>query len=100
VGAVDAGHVRVRVWEDAPGRRGGVLEVLVAFDDPWLNYGPIITAPPGRAAQVLQLSPVVPALLAQIVRQALHEGWQADHGGTTRLRLTRDRERLEPASDG
>jgi hypothetical protein len=98
VGAVDPGHVRVTVWHDVR-RGGGALEILVAFDDPWLNFGPIITAPPGRAAEVLQLNPVVPALVAKLIRQAVHAGWQAQRNGTTRLRLTSDRERLELSSE-
>jgi hypothetical protein len=96
VGMVDPAHVMVRVWHGARGR-GGALEVIVAFDHPWLNYGPIITAPAGRAAEVFALDPIVPALVAKIVRQALDAGWQAQHSGTTRLQLTRDRERLEPS---
>jgi hypothetical protein len=95
IGRVDTDHVSVKVWHDAP-RRGGVLEVLVAFDDPWLNCGPSITAPPGRTAEVLELNPVVPALVAKLIREALPTGWQAERNGKTRFRLTRDRERLEP----
>lgn len=95
VGLVDPGHVRVTVWPAAR-ERGGALEVMVAFDDPWLNYGPIITAPAGRAAEVFELNPVAPALVARIVRLALDAGWPAQRSGTTRLQLTRDRERLEP----
>jgi hypothetical protein len=96
VGMVDPGHVLVKVWHGARGR-GGVLEVMVDFDNPWLNYGPIITAPPGRAAEVFKLDPVVPGLVATIIRQAREAGWPAEHSGTTRLQLTRDRERLEPS---
>lgn len=95
VGLVDPGHVRVTVWPDAR-ERGGVLEVMVAFDHPWLNYGPIITAPAGRAAELFELNPVGPGLVARIVRQALEAGWSARLTGTTQLRLTRDREKLEP----
>ena len=94
VGRVDPGHVRVSVWLEAR-KRGGALEAVVAFDDPWLNYGPIITAPAGRVAEVFELNPVLPALVAKMVRQARDLGWQPQRGGTTRLRLTRDRERLE-----
>ena len=110
VGMVDPAHVRVSVWRDAPepmpgevsparaSARGGALEVVVAFDDPWLNYGPIITAPAGRAAEVFELEPIAPALIARIVRQALETGWQPHRTGTTRLRLTSDREHLTPPS--
>lgn len=95
VSPVDPGHVKVKVWLDTR-ERGGALEVVVAFDDPWLNFGPIITAPAGRAAEVFELNPVSPALVATMVRRALDLGWQAGHGPTTRLRLSRDRERMEP----
>jgi hypothetical protein len=96
VSLVDPGHVRVKVWLDTR-EHGGALDVVVAFDDPWLNYGPIITAPAGRAAEVFELNPVVPALVTKIIRQALDLGWQAQHSRTTRLWLTRGRERLEPS---
>ncbi|CCH17522.1 hypothetical protein MILUP08_42443 [Micromonospora lupini str. Lupac 08] len=96
VGMVDPGRVKVTVWRDGP---GGALEVMARFDDPWLNFGPIITAPAGRVAEVFELSPIAPALVAKIVRQALDMGWQAQHKATTRLQLTRDRERLEPSPE-
>jgi hypothetical protein len=95
VGLVDPGHVKVKVWRDGP-EPGGPLEVKATFDDPWLNYGPIITAPAGRAAEVFELNPIEPALVAKIVRRALDAGRQPPDSGTTRLHLTRDRERLEP----
>ncbi|OJF11977.1 hypothetical protein [Couchioplanes caeruleus] len=98
VGLVDPGHVKVKIWRDGP-EPGGALEVLATFDDPWLNYGPIITAPAGRAAEVFELSPIAPALVAKIVRQALDAGWQTYDNGTMRLQLSRDRERLEPSPE-
>jgi hypothetical protein len=98
VSQADPGHVKVRVWRDGPGFRGA-LEVMVAFDDPWLNYGPIITAPAGRAAEVFELRPITSALVANVVRQALDGGWQADQNTTTRFQLTRDREQLESTPD-
>ncbi|MEV7630564.1 hypothetical protein [Actinoplanes sp. NPDC089786] len=94
VGQVDAGRVRVKVWHGAS-ERGGTLEVMVAFDDPWLNFGPIVSAPAGRAAEVFELNPIAPALIARMIKLALEAGWQAQHSGTTRLQLTHDRERLE-----
>jgi hypothetical protein len=98
VGLVDPGHVKVKVWHVAP-VRGGALEVIVDFDDPWLNFGPIVTAPVGRAAEVFNLNPIAPALVAKIIRQAVDAGWHPTHGTTTRLRLTRDRGRLEPTPE-
>ncbi|SCL28472.1 hypothetical protein GA0074692_2545 [Micromonospora pallida] len=95
---VDPGHVVVRVWHTTTGR-GTPLEVRVAYDDPWLNYGPIITTPSEQAAEVFALTPVTPQLVADLIRAALTAGWQAeDDGGPRRFTLTRDRERLEPVS--
>ncbi|PSK67829.1 hypothetical protein B0E53_00100 [Micromonospora sp. MH33] len=73
---VDPGHVVVRVWHVAPGR-GTRLEALVAFDDPWLNYGPIITASSDRVAEVFALEPVTPRLVAGLIQQAVAAGWPA-----------------------
>jgi hypothetical protein len=96
---VDLGHVVVGICHATPGR-GTRLEVRVAFDDPWLNYGPIITAPPDRVAEVFALAPVTPRLVAELIQAALAAGWQVDgDGGPQRFRLTRNRERLEPVSE-
>ncbi|MFG3713636.1 hypothetical protein [Micromonospora sp. NPDC047730] len=97
VSHVDPGHVVVRVWHIAT--RGSQLEVQVAFDDPWLNFGPIITAPADRVAEVFALAPVTPRLVAELIQAALAAGWPVHgDGGPLRFTLTRDRERLEPAS--
>ncbi len=52
------GHVVVSIWLES--ERGGAakLVVRVRFDDPWLNYGPMITAPPERFAEVFATAPV------------------------------------------
>ncbi|MCP3784895.1 hypothetical protein NLX85_16120 [Micromonospora sp. A3M-1-15] len=93
----DPGQVVVRVWHAATGRGTG-LEVLVAFDDPWLNFGPIVTAPSDRVAEVFALEPVTPRLVAALVQAAVAAGWPAHRGGgPRRLVLDRSRERLEPA---
>ncbi|GAB3136378.1 hypothetical protein GCM10027290_00020 [Micromonospora sonneratiae] len=71
----------------------------MAFDDPWLNYGPIITAPADRVAEAFALAPVTPQLVARVIQAALAAGWQVDGGGgPLRFALTRSRERLEPVS--
>ncbi|MFF4810318.1 hypothetical protein ACFY03_19120 [Micromonospora chersina] len=93
----DPGHVVVRVWHAATPVAG--LEVLVAFDDPWLNFGPIITAPSDRVAEVFALEPVTPRLVAALIQAAVAAGWPAHgDGGPRRLVLDRSRERLEPAT--
>ncbi|WP_405433159.1 hypothetical protein [Micromonospora sp. NBC_00617] len=70
VSRADPGHVVVRVW----GINGGQnvrLEERVTFDDPWLNYGPIITTDPERVAEVFALDPVTPRLVERMIRSAL-----------------------------
>ncbi|MFI8456149.1 hypothetical protein [Kitasatospora sp. NPDC085464] len=108
----DAGHVVVRVWPDTPecagrcegsedvggrsrsrlGRTGGAgrpLEVTLRFDDPWLHYGVLLTAPAERIAEVFQLAPVTPALTAALVRAGLAAGWRPEQPGAPR-RFTMD----------
>ncbi|MFK3983635.1 hypothetical protein ACI2K4_25050 [Micromonospora sp. NPDC050397] len=89
-----AGHIEIRVWGGATGR-GSRLDVRVAFDDPWLNFGIILTAPPERIAEVLVLEPVTPAIVERVVRAGLAEGWRPDAtAGPLRFALDRARERL------
>lgn len=96
---VDAGHVVVRVWRMGAVRRRQ-LEVRLAFDDPWLNFGPIITAPKDRVAEVFALSPVTSALTARLVRLGLAAGWQTDsQGRPMSFTLDRTRRELTPAPD-
>ncbi|MER7582433.1 hypothetical protein [Kitasatospora sp. NPDC097691] len=105
----DAGHVVVRVWSDAPeyserpersersegtgrgSRAGRPLEVTVRFDDPWLHYGVLLTAPAERIAEVFRLAPVTPALTAALVRAGLAAGWRSEEPGAPR-RFTMDGE--------
>ncbi|MCI4066829.1 hypothetical protein MRQ36_31420 [Micromonospora sp. R77] len=75
---IDAGHVLCRIWGVRPGR-SCPLEVRVAFDDPWLNYGPIITAPPEQVADRFALAPVTPQLVAELIRAALTSDRGRDH---------------------
>jgi hypothetical protein len=78
-----------------------VLDVLVAFDDPWLNYGPILTAPPDRVAEVFVLAPITPRLVEQLVRAGLADGWRpADSGAPMRFTLDRGRDRIIPRQEG
>jgi hypothetical protein len=92
-GAPYPGHVIVRVWADGQGGGAAKLDVRVRFDDPWLNYGPMITAPPDRAAEVFATAPVTPKLVAAAITQALAAGWDPDARGTTTA-ATWDGERL------
>ena len=73
-------HVTVRAWLLEPDRRRQ-LRVDVRFDDPWLHYGEIITAPPGRAAEVFQLEPVRPRLVEGLIRAGIAAGWDPQSSG-------------------
>jgi hypothetical protein len=76
------GHVVVSIWLES--ERGGAakLVVRVRFDDPWLNYGPMITAPPERFAEVFATAPVTPKRVAAAIEQALALGWDPLARGT------------------
>ncbi|MEU9073356.1 hypothetical protein ACFYUY_00680 [Kitasatospora sp. NPDC004745] len=91
---LDADHVAVRVWPDGPGRAPRPLEVVRRFDDPWLNFGVLLTAPAERIAEVFQLDPVTPALAADLVRAALAAGWRPEEPGPV-LRLVMHGDRAD-----
>jgi hypothetical protein len=78
---LDPQHVRLSVWLAQKSRTNRELRVLVRFDNPWLNYGPIITAPPERVYDVFVLEPLTPARVRQIILAALHMGWLPNAGG-------------------
>ncbi|MFG1881702.1 hypothetical protein [Micromonospora sp. NPDC049102] len=66
----DPGHVVVRVW-GVDSSQDIRLEARVAFDDPWRNYGPIITTDPERVAEVFASDPITPRLVERLIRAAL-----------------------------
>lgn len=51
------------------------------FDDPWLNYGPMITTPQERFSQVWSLQPVPPGQVAQVITAARQKGWRPAEEG-------------------
>jgi hypothetical protein len=77
------GHVIVRIWPRGAGGDAARLDVRVRFDDPWLNFGPIVTAPADTVAEAFQLAPVTPRLVATAIAQALARQWDPDVRGTT-----------------
>ncbi|MET8540373.1 hypothetical protein ABZW03_06930 [Kitasatospora sp. NPDC004799] len=78
----DGEHVLIRAWPDRPGpRRGRPVEFTRRFDDPWLHYGVLLTAPADRITEVFRLDPVTPALTAAVIRAALAAGWQPERPG-------------------
>jgi hypothetical protein len=78
---LDPQHVRLSVWLAQKDRTNRELRVRVRFDDPWLNYGPIITAPPERVRDAFVLEPLTPARVRQIILAALHMGWLPNASG-------------------
>lgn len=80
---LDASYVMLRVWAAARNRRDFPLEVRLRYDDPWLNFGEIITATPEQRKAAFQLVPLTPALVRQIIDAAIRSGWNplnpADH---------------------
>lgn len=76
------GHVVVSIWLES--ERGGAAKLVlrVRFDDPWLNYGPMITALPESFAEVFATAPITPKRVAAAVEQALALGWDPLARGT------------------
>ncbi len=85
----------LRVWpaQKALGRQE--LQVQVRFDDPWLNYGPLLTAPPERIAEVFALEPLTPSRVRSVILAARKSGWQPGQGGKPLTFAWRDDARLE-----
>jgi hypothetical protein len=73
--------IQLSVWLAQKSRSNQELRVRVRFDDPWLNYGPIITAPPERVREVFVLEPLTPARVRQIILAALQASWNPSDGG-------------------
>jgi hypothetical protein len=82
---VDPHYVVVRVWAAARGRRDHPLEVRLRHDDPWLNFGPIITASPEGVKATFQLEPVTPAVVRRAIEAAVAAGWGPHHPPEPRL---------------
>lgn len=45
------------------------LQIKYRFDNPWIHFGEIIAATPEQIEKYLQLSPVQPRLVAQIIKK-------------------------------
>lgn len=72
---LDEQYVMLKVWTESRSRRDFPLEVRLRFDDPWLNLGTIITAPPERVQEVFQLTPITPVIVREIIEAAIRAGW-------------------------
>ena len=67
--------VHVGIWvPDHPGQK---LNVKLNYDDPWLNYGPIITCKdPDKIRKAFNTKPIMPKEVKAIIEKALEFGWQ------------------------
>ncbi|HEX6779644.1 MAG TPA: hypothetical protein VF099_15670 [Ktedonobacterales bacterium] len=73
---LDGHFLLVRAWSAQKARGHQELQVRVRFDDPWLNYGPLLTAPPERVSEVFVLDPITPSRVRLMILAALKLGWQ------------------------
>ena len=76
-------QVCLKVW--SPEEKIPWLLVRYRFDDPWLQYGPIITATPEQREKHFQLQPMQPKRVAEIIKQALQ--YSQDVGDTVKRTL-------------
>lgn len=67
--------LHIGIWQKIA--TGQKLNIKLKFDDPWLNYGPIITCnDPGRIRDVLELRPITPTIIKSLIDAALEFGWE------------------------
>lgn len=86
---LDPQMVVLRVWLRGRARRDAPLEVQIRYDDPWLNFGPIITAPPEQVHTIFQLAPITPGQVRTMIEAALTAGWDPESASSQR-RFARD----------
>jgi hypothetical protein len=81
------GYVTLKVFSPL-NRAGQRVEVRFRFDDPWLNYGPMISTPPQRFSAIWSLEAVTPGAVAKVIEAAQKKGWRpADKGPPLRFRF-------------
>lgn len=99
IARVDPHYVVLRVWAAERARGDFPLEVRLRHDDPWLNYGPIITAPPERRAATFQTDPVTPGVVRSTIEAAVAAGWGPHHPAHPRLFEMSPDGHLQPTDD-
>lgn len=83
------------MWRD--GRpRGRAIAVRVRFDDPWLNFGPMLTTPTDRRSTVWATEPVTPRHVAAMIRGARAHGWDPSAAVTTPIQLAWESDAIVP----
>ena len=67
-------HVHVAIWSAQI--KGQKLNLQLRYDDPWLNFGPIITcSEPKRLQSAFERLSVTPAEIRKLILAALENGW-------------------------
>jgi hypothetical protein len=92
------GYVTLKVFSPM-NRAGQRVEVRFRFDDPWLNYGPMISTARERFSQIWALQPVTPGQVAQVIEAARKKGWRpADKGSPLRFHFDAGESKTEEES--
>jgi hypothetical protein len=78
VQTLDPQHVLLHVVLATDRGNRSPLEVRIRFDDPWLNYGLLITATSQQIQQNFALEPVTPRQVRAIILSAREQGWQPE----------------------
>ena len=74
------GYVTVKVFSPL-NRSGQRIEVRFRFDDPWVNYGPMLGTANGKFSQIWVVDPVTPGQVAQAIAVARKQGWHPTEKG-------------------
>ena len=90
------GSVTLKVFS-ATNRAGQRLGVRFRFDDPWVNYGPMISTPRAHVSKIWALEPITPGQVAQAIEFARKKNWRpAEKGPPLRFRFAEDAFKPEP----
>jgi hypothetical protein len=67
-------YVYVGIW--LTGHNGQKLNVKIRFDDPWLNFGEMITCrDKDNFNQIFETRPITPSIVRKIISIALDNDW-------------------------
>jgi hypothetical protein len=78
VRTLDPQHVLLHVVLATDRGNRSPLEVRIRFDDPWLNYGLLITATSQQIQNNFALEPVMPRQVRAIILSAREQRWQPE----------------------
>ena len=74
-------RIHVAIWSAQI--RGQKLNLQLRYDDPWLNFGPIITCnEPKKLQSAFELRSVTPAEIRKLILAALESGWTPEKTAT------------------